>query len=54
MIVVPGAIAIVVVLLLFPVVALMGSAVIVGLFGRVLDRDAADRHEGSELLDVNY
>ncbi len=49
----PGAIAIVVALLLFPVVALMGTAVLAILLGAVLDRDAAVRHEGSELLDLN-
>jgi len=51
---VPGAIAIVVALLLFPVVALMGSTTIAALLGWALNRDAADRAEGSELLDVNY
>lgn len=50
----PGAIAIVVALLLFPVVALMGTTVIAALLGWELDRDAAERHSGSELLDVNY
>ncbi len=50
----PGAIAIVVALLLFPVVALMGSTTIAALLGWALNRDAADRAEGSELLDVNY
>lgn len=50
----PGAIAIVVVLLVFPVVALMGAAVLAAGLGSLLDRDAAARHEGSELLDVNY
>ena len=50
----PGAIAIVIALLLFPVVALMGTTVIAALLGSALDRDAADRHEGSELVDVNY
>lgn len=50
----PGAIAIVVVLLVFPVVALMGTTAIAALLGWALDRDARDRHEGSELVDVNY
>lgn len=50
----PGAIAIVVALLVFPVIAVMGSTVIAALLGWALDRDAADRAEGSELLDVNY
>jgi hypothetical protein len=50
---VPGAIAIVVVLLLFPVVALMGSAVLAALLGTVLNKDAEVRNEGSELLELN-
>lgn len=48
-----GAIAIVVVLLLFPVIALIGSAVLAIALGASLNRDAAVRHEGSELLDLN-
>jgi len=51
---VPGAIAIIVVLLVFPVVALTGTTVIAGLLGWALDSDARDRYEGSELVDVNY
>ena len=50
----PGAIAIVVALLVFPVVAVLGSSTIAALLGWALDRDAAERAEGSELLDVNY
>ena len=50
----PGAIAIIVVLLVFPVVALTGITVIAGLLGWALDSDARDRYEGSELVDVNY
>ncbi|MFM2182557.1 MAG: hypothetical protein ACO3S5_00640 [Ilumatobacteraceae bacterium] len=50
----PGAIAIVVALLLFPAVALMGTTVIAALLGWALHRDAEDRHAGSELVDVNY
>ena len=49
----PGAIAIVVVLLLLPVLVCMGSAVIAAVLGVVLNRDAEVRHEGSELLDLN-
>lgn len=49
----PGAIAIVVVLLLFPVIALMGSAVLAVVLGSVLNKDAEVRNEGSELLDLN-
>lgn len=50
----PGAIAIVVALLLFPVVALMGTTAIAALLGSALHRDGEDRHAGSELVDVNY
>ena len=49
----PGAIAIVLVLVLLPVMVCMGSAVIAVVFGVVLNRDAEVRHEGSELLDLN-
>lgn len=49
----PGAIAIVVALLVFPVIALMGSAVLAAALGWVLNKDAEVRNEGSELLDLN-
>ena len=49
----PGAIAIVIALLLFPVIALMGSAVLAVVLGSVLNKDAEVRNEGSELLDLN-
>ena len=49
----PGAIAILVALLIFPVVAIMGTAGIAVLLGFLLNRDGEQRHEGSELLDVN-
>lgn len=49
----PGAIAIVVVLVLLPVLVCMGSAVLAVVLGVVLNRDAEVRHEGSELLDLN-
>ncbi|MEX0846502.1 MAG: hypothetical protein WD023_01890 [Ilumatobacteraceae bacterium] len=49
----PGAIAIVVVLLLFPVLALMGTALIAVVLGSVLNKDAEVRNEGSELLELN-
>lgn len=49
----PGAIAIIIALVLFPVVAVMGSAVIAAVLGIVLDKDAEVRNEGSELLDLN-
>ncbi len=49
----PGAIAILVALLIFPVVAIMGTAGLAVVLGFLLNRDAEQRHEGSELLDVN-
>jgi hypothetical protein len=48
-----GAIAIVVVLLLFPVVALMGCSILAGVLGQLLWRDGQTRHEGSELVVLN-
>jgi hypothetical protein len=51
---VPGAVAILVALLVFPVIAIMGSVTIAALLGYTLNRDAEERHEGSELLDANY
>ena len=49
----PGAIAILLVLVLLPVLVCMGSAVIAVVLGVVLNRDAEIRHENSELLDLN-
>lgn len=49
----PGAIAIIVVLLLFPVLVLMGSAGLAAVLGMALNKDAEVRAEGSELLDLN-
>ena len=49
----PGAIAIVLVLVLLPVLVCMGSVVIAVALGVALNRDAEVRHEGSELLDLN-
>lgn len=49
----PGAIAILVVLVVLPVLVCMGSAAIAGGLGFVLNRDAEQRHLGSELLDTN-
>jgi hypothetical protein len=48
-----GAIAILAVLVILPVLVCMGSAVIAGGLGFVLNKDAEQRHEGSELLDTN-
>jgi hypothetical protein len=50
---VPGAIAIVLVLVLLPVLVCMGSALAAVVLGVALNRDAEVRHEGSELLDLN-
>jgi hypothetical protein len=50
---VPGAIAIVVVLLLLPIAICMGCAVVAAVLGMALNRDAEVRGEGSELLDMN-
>ncbi|MEP7203975.1 MAG: hypothetical protein ABI894_15300 [Ilumatobacteraceae bacterium] len=49
----PGAIAIVIVLLLLPLLVCIGSAAIAVVFGVVLNRDSEIRHAGSELLDLN-
>lgn len=49
----PGAIAIVLVLLLLPILVCMGSAVVALVLGVALNRDSEIRHEGSELLDLN-
>ena len=48
-----GAIAIVIVLLLFPLVAAIGGVVVAALLGHTLYKDAATRHEDSELIDLN-
>jgi hypothetical protein len=50
---VPGAIVILVVLVLFPVLVIMGGAALSAVLGILLDRDGAARNEGSELLDLN-
>lgn len=49
----PGAIAILVVLVLMPVLICMGSAFIAGGLGYILNKDGEVRNEGSELLDTN-
>ena len=49
----PGAIAIVVVLALLPVLICMGSAALAVVIGVALNRDGEVRNEGSELLDLN-
>lgn len=49
----PGAIAIVAILLLFPVVVCMSFAAIAAVFGQLLYKDGEVRNEGSELVDLN-
>lgn len=48
-----GAIAIVVVLLIFPTLVLMSGGVASAIVGFVLQRDGEIRHRGSELLDLD-
>lgn len=50
---VPGAIAILVVLVVLPVVVCMSFAVVAAVLGGMLNKDAEVRGEGSELLDLN-
>lgn len=47
-----GAIALIVVMVLFPVAFLMTGAAASALIGEVLRRDGIARHDGSELLDL--
>lgn len=49
----PGAIAIVLLLVLIPVVVIMSGAVLAALIGESLYRDGRARNEGSELLEVD-
>ncbi|HEY2330909.1 MAG TPA: hypothetical protein VGH94_03250 [Acidimicrobiales bacterium] len=48
-----GAVAIVAVLVLFPVVFLMSMSVLAAVLGATVKRDVENRYEGSELLDLN-
>jgi hypothetical protein len=48
-----GAVAIIVVLVLFPVVTLMACSILAGVLGQVMWRDGQVRHEGSELVELN-
>jgi predicted branched-subunit amino acid permease len=50
---VAGAVAIIIVLLLIPIMVIMSGAVIAGILGQFLTKDAEVRNEGSELLDLN-
>ncbi len=49
----PGAVIIIIALAVFPIIALMGTAVLAVVLGMVLNKDAEIRGEGSELLDLN-
>ena len=49
----PGAIAIVLVLLLFPVLVVMSFAVVAAVLGQLLAKDGEARNAGSELVDLN-
>ncbi|MCU1395784.1 MAG: hypothetical protein JWM34_4212 [Ilumatobacteraceae bacterium] len=49
----PGAIAIVVILLLLPVVVCISFSIIAAVFGQLLYKDGEARNEGSELVDLN-
>lgn len=48
-----GAIILVVVLVAFPIVVGLSSALLAGVIGEVLARDGEKRNEGSELVDLN-
>jgi len=49
----PGALILVVILLAFPIVVGLSTAVLAALLGHLLYRDAEIRNEGSELIDTN-
>ncbi len=49
----PGALVLVVILFAFPIVVGLSTAVLAGVLGHLLNRDAEIRHEGSELLETN-
>ncbi len=48
-----GAVIIVLVLLVFPVLVIMSGAVASAILGEVLFRDGVTRNEGSELLELD-
>ena len=48
----PGAIALVIVLLAFPVLVIMSGAIASAIIGETEYRDGRARNEGSELLDL--
>lgn len=49
----PGAIAIIVVLLIFPTLVLMSGGIGAAILGFFLQRDGEIRHEGSELVGLD-
>ena len=49
----PGAVIILLVLVIFPVLVCLGSAAIAVALGWLLNRDGEVRNEGSELLELN-
>ncbi|MGE0877096.1 MAG: hypothetical protein AB7L13_02835 [Acidimicrobiia bacterium] len=49
-----GAIVIVVVLAIFPILVGMSTVALAGIIGALLKKDGDARNEGSELLDYNY
>ncbi len=48
----PGALIIVLVLAVFPVLVIMSGAAASALLGQLLYQDGVERNEGSELLDL--
>ena len=48
-----GAVAIVLVLLILPVLVLMSGAIGSAILGHFLGKDADERYEGSELVELN-
>jgi hypothetical protein len=50
---VPGAVIIVLVLLIFPVLTIIGFLFVAALLGQLLWKDGEVRNEGSELVDLN-
>ena len=48
-----GAITIVVVLLIFPVLVMLSGGIASAILGQSLEVDAEQRHAGSELVDLN-
>lgn len=49
----PGALIIVAILLVFPIIVGLSTAGLAALLGFLLNKDAEVRHEGSELLETN-